>query len=287
MYLKNYEDSKANGLNALALRLTPERLESFEKRNQMLETGTGSRSGCLLTLPSDCNARALLAFYQDGDISNMKRWFFLSAKASIMWIHEVLNVISAEDFLWALVSDNKELIDWHCANQLHYESLEKPDNKTIITSHHFARLQTNRALNHEWDALAADCRRALAQRESFKRELAPRVRIFEYWLALATGDKDTMRRYLLDLCTPKYRYRSFNFESPFSNHFIVSYATLYAKLAWRAGYELELDTPWIPRDWLPVQPLEKYEEPWPFMQSFDIWQPFAEPYCAFSPQRPK
>lgn len=287
MYLKDYNESRAFGIGFLDRKMQPDYLEIHANRLEFLRTGTGSRSGCLMGLSGYCETRALLAYYGDNDLPAMKRWFFLSAKARIMWIHEVLNVISAEDFLWALVSDNKELIDWHCANQLHYESLEKPDNKTIITSHHFARLQTNRALNHEWDALAADCRRALAQRESFKRELAPRVRIFEYWLALATGDKDTMRRYLLDLCTPKYRYRSFNFESPFSNHFIVSYATLYAKLAWRAGYELELDTPWIPRDWLPVQPLEKYEEPWPFMQSFDIWQPFAEPYCAFSPQQSK
>ena len=228
----------------------------------------------------------MLSYFRDSNIYEMKHWFYLSAKARIMWVHETLSPISAEDLLWVLASDSEELIAWWCGNRQHYDSPTHPDKKTIVTSHEFARLQAHRALIQDWDALASDCRRALAQPELFKKELRPRLGIFQFWLSLATGDKDGMHSYLLELCTPKQRYRSYQFESGLSNNFIVSMATLYAKLAWRAGYELELDTPWIPKEWLPVQPLTRYEEPWPFMQSFDIWQPFAEPYAALSPKRP-
>ncbi|MCY1554464.1 hypothetical protein D9M68_910380 [compost metagenome] len=65
----------------------------------------------------------------------------------------------------------------------------------------------------------------------------------------------------------------------------MSYATLFAKLAWRKGYELDVDTPWIPKEWLPIRPNETYEDPWLFMKSFDIWQPFPEPWTQYSPVR--
>jgi len=286
MYLKNHEQSKPYGLEHLAEWVTADGLESFKMAILLLEKGQGSRSNCLRSVSSDCLARAMLAYFRDNDMANMKQWAYLSAKARIMWVYETLGVFSAEDLLWALISDNEELIDWHCENSLFFESLKDPSLKTLVKTHEFFWLQMHRALAHHWEALANDCERALSQPELFTRELRPRLVIFEFLLALARGDKSTMEERLLERCSPRQRARSFNFESPLSNHFIVSYATLYAKLAWRAGYELELDTPWIPKDWLPVRPLEKYDEPWPFMQCFDIWQPFAEPYAALSPKRP-
>lgn len=36
---------------------------------------------------------------------------------------------------------------------------------------------------------------------------------------------------------------------------------------------------------VPVKPLYNYEDPWPFMQTFDIWQPFTEPYTQYSPRK--
>ncbi len=34
--------------------------------------------------------------------------------------------------------------------------------------------------------------------------------------------------------------------------------------------QLNIDTPWIPKEWLPVEPLLEYPEPWEFMKEFDI-----------------
>jgi hypothetical protein len=286
MYIKEYLDSKNVGVSNLENRVTPERLAAFEKRNQMLEAGMGSRPGCFRTLSSDCEVRAMLAYFRDGDIFPMKRWAYLSSKTSIMLEHETNEVIGIEYLLWPLISDNEEVIDWHCANPMFYESLDDPQAKERINSHEFARLQVQRAMTRQWDALAVDCERALAEPEAFSKTLRPRLVTFAFLLALARGDKVTMQTILLDKCTPKQRSRSYQFESGLTNNFIVSYATLYAKLAWRSGYELDLDTPWIPKEWLPVKPLDKYEDPWPFMQTFDIWQPFAEPYAKYSPRRP-
>jgi hypothetical protein len=51
---------------------------------------------------------------------------------------------------------------------------------------------------------------------------------------------------------------------------IANHATLYAKIAWRHGHELAVDTPMIPKEWLPVQPLAAYEDPYEFMRAYEI-----------------
>lgn len=252
----------------------------------MLETGAGSRSGCLLTLSSDCLARAMLPYFRDNDVVALKRWSYLTAKAQIMWEHETLSDYLTEDLLSPLISDNEEVIEWYRQFSLPYElpkdvsGGDKNDPKNWM----FYRYQSWLALNARWDELGERCERILAMQEQIKKDRSYLID-HRFYLALAKGDKAAMTAVLLEKVTPKERKTRQLQQSGITWDLIDSYATLFAKLAWRAGYELDLDTPWIPRDWLPVQPLEKYEEPWPFMQGFDIWQPFAEPYAEYSPKR--
>jgi len=282
MYIKKYDESVAQGI----AHIEGWTKYAIEKPLALLMSGEGSRSGCLRNLTLITEATALHKLFQDHDLHAIKQWAYVAAKLHIMLLHETNEVIGIEHLLWPLVSDNEEVIDWHASNPMFYESLDDPKKKEQITSHEFARLQIWRALNRQWETLAVDCEKALAEPEAFSKHLRRGLVTFEFLLALARGDRATMQNILLDKCTPKQRSRSYQFESGLTNNFIVSYATLFAKLAWRSGYELELDTPWIPKEWLPVQPLPKYEDPWPFMKSFDIWQPFAEPYAKYSPQKP-
>ena len=41
---------------------------------------------------------------------------------------------------------------------------------------------------------------------------------------------------------------------------------IYAKIAWRSGYEVEVDLPCIPKEWLPVTPLDNYDEHYDFLK---------------------
>jgi hypothetical protein len=287
MYLKDYAESKSRGVSGLLNFMTDEGLELFESTNRMLETGQGSRSGCLGGFSGDCLVRAMLAYFRDNDMPNMKQWAYLSAKTRIMWEHETLSDYLTEDLLRPLISDNEEVIEWYRRFSLPYElpknvsGGDKDDPKNWM----FYRYQSWLALNARWDELGERCERILAMQEQIKKDRSYLID-HRFYLALAKGDKAGMTAVLLEKVTPKERKTRQLQQSGITWDLIDSYATLFAKLAWRAGYELELDTPWIPKDWLPVRPLEKYDEPWPFMQGFDIWQPFAEPYAALSPKRP-
>lgn len=200
--------------------------------------------------------------------------------------HENNNPISIELILWPLISDNDNLIQWYCQNRVFYETPDGKEEKYNIDTREFYRLQVWRALNGAWEELNSDCERALREPEKFSAKLKSRLATFRFLNALARGNKFEMEAVLLEKCAPRFRSKSYQYESGLTNNFIVSYATLFAKIAWRHGYELDLDTPWIPKEWLPVRPNPSYEDPWPFMKNFDIWQPFNEPLTQYSPRRP-
>ena len=289
MSLKLQEKSKEVGLAHVLGYMTPTWISSFSDSIEMLSSGAGSRSGCLRGIARNCQVRAMLAHYRDGNIQETKQWSYLSSKTGILLAHlEVGADYLTEDLLWPLLSDNEEVIDWYRQNQAMYHP-EKPSivggDKDNPKSWMYYRYQSWLALNARWDELGERCERILAMQDEIKKDRAYLID-HRFYLALAKGDKAAMESVLLEKCLPKNRRARFEQQSGLTRYFIDSYATLFAKLAWRHGYELEIDTPWIPKDWLPVQPNASNEDPWPFMQSFDIWQPFPEPYTAYSPQRP-
>lgn len=48
------------------------------------------------------------------------------------------------------------------------------------------------------------------------------------------------------------------------------WATVLAKIAYRHGYELDIDSPYVPKELLPVQPLTDYIDPFDFMLEYPL-----------------
>ena len=91
---------------------------------------------------------------------------------------------------------------------------------------------------------------------------------YEFYKALHTGDKAKMEEILEKLVSPKiHKKRN---DNPILNQYISLPALGYAKLAWRQGIEVEINTPLIPKEILPIQPLDHYEIPYDFLKG----QPF-------------
>lgn len=284
MYFKEYTASFSRGLEHVGGGLSALRNKTIE----LLEAGEGSRDGCLRNLSSNAEAISTISYFRDHDLQRMKQWAYVAAKLRIMLFH----VFPSEDYLseallWPLISDNEEVIDWYRQNEAMYHPA-KPSidggDKDNPKSWMYYRYQSWLALNQRWDELGERCERILSIQSEIKKDRSYLID-HRFYLALARGDVAQMQAVLLEKCEPNLRKIRHDQESGLTHNFIVSYATLFAKLAWRSGYELELDTPWIPKEWLPVKPLDKYEDPWPFMQTFDIWQPFAEPYAKYSPRK--
>jgi len=87
---------------------------------------------------------------------------------------------------------------------------------------------------------------------------------FEFFKALHFEDKTKMEELLEKLVSPKVLKRKF--DNPILNKFIALPALGYAKLAWRKGIEVEVNSPLVPKELLPIKPLDNYEIPYDFLR---------------------
>lgn len=191
----------------------------------------------------------------------------------------------AYEHLYALLSDNEEIISWYSQHRVSYDrqgSIKDRDNPRKPDFHGY---QLILALNHEWELLRERCELILSTELKKDRKYLIDHR---FYLALANGDKTEMENVLTELTSPKIsKIRNHEFAFTFTEHFISTFTVIYTKLAWRNGYQLDIDTPWIPKEWLPIQPLDAYLEPWDFMKKFDLWTEFDGEYASWSPNKNK
>lgn len=235
-----------------------------------IENRSGNIEACTIRLESLAVTSSLLAWFANHDLSECKRQAYVSGKLSRIIYQEAPNTgiyspgVPFSDMLMPLVSDHPDLVRWYGEYEgIDLERAKKGGTWEFIT--HQAKL----ALRGEWDLLGELSERWLSDVPERMKRFAPDNRFF--W-ALAKHDIAGMENALAETVTPKeIKWR--NEHEGFTGWFIVRQAVIYAKIAWRHGFQVQVDTPWIPREWLPIKPLPDYEDPYPFMQSFNIETP--------------
>ncbi len=87
---------------------------------------------------------------------------------------------------------------------------------------------------------------------------------YEFYKALHNCDKSKMEEILEKLVSPKiHKKRN---DNAVLNQYISCPAVGYAKLAWRKGIKVEVNSHLVPIDLLPIEPLEKYDIPYDFLK---------------------
>ncbi|MET3183773.1 UNVERIFIED_ORG: hypothetical protein ABIC43_006965 [Variovorax guangxiensis] len=237
----------------------------------LIEEGQGNRGGCMSHLQSIHTARAMVDWFGDHDLIAFKQDCYVASKLQYIREKEAneLGWLREQNFFTVLVSDHARLIEF-------YASFKPSDNFWIRRTsnpreHAFRHYQMTLALRGDWEELARRAQEQLdAQPPKLKRFMVDQ----RFYLALARGDKAGMEEALAELTSPKVaKLRNEQLGFGYTHFFIGTHATMYAKIAWRAGYEIEVDTPYIPKEWLPIHPLEKYEDPYPFMRAYDADAP--------------
>ena len=233
----------------------------------MIEEGRGSRDGCIRNLERHYRARAIMSWFGRGDLHAFKQESYVASK--LMYIREKeadeLGLTLEQEYFHCLMSD--------CAPLLQVFTGFRPGTAEGVKllnnpkEHLYRHYQMTLALRGEWELLA---QRAQEQLDAQPKGMTRFIVDQRFYLALAHGDKAGMAAALTELTSPKMaKVRNDQPEFGFTHFFIGTHATIYAKIAWRAGHEIELDTPYIPKEWLPMTPLEKYEDPYLFMREYD------------------
>lgn len=87
---------------------------------------------------------------------------------------------------------------------------------------------------------------------------------YEFYKTLLSKDKAKCEELLEQLVSPKiHKKRN---DNTILSKYVSQPALGYAKLAWRQGLEVEVDSPFIPKEILPIEPLDNYEIPYDFLK---------------------
>jgi hypothetical protein len=258
--LMAYHDSVQLGLAHVVPRTMS---DEFVPALGLIQSGQGNRKACLGSLNSYARSKSLVAWFRDHDLQAFKQWAFVAAKLQLMARQLApTESIAAPHLMYALFSDHEDIISWFSQHTGYFQNNKDAHNpKQAVYFHYQAFL----ALRGDWDELKNRCDRILAMQHEIKRD-----RRFlldqRFYLALAEGKIAEMESVLTEMTNPKNaRVRNFEFPFGLEERLFSGFATLYAKLAWRHGYQLQVDSVWIPQAWLPIQPLERYEEPWEYL----------------------
>ncbi|MEL6537488.1 MAG: Imm49 family immunity protein [Bacteroidota bacterium] len=87
---------------------------------------------------------------------------------------------------------------------------------------------------------------------------------FKFFQALSNRSKNDCEAILEELTSIKI-HKTRN-DNGVISQYVSQPALGYAKLAWRHGLEVETNSPLIPKELLPIQPLEEYPIPYDFLK---------------------
>jgi hypothetical protein len=253
--------------------------ESISRTLDLIHNAKGSRWGCLANLTSFHCASMINCWFEKKDFFETKKTALVVSKIQRIRYQEFPAdaAMPSYSLLYPLISDNEPLIRWYAHNDrafsgpANFNSVVDPKmaNNPKRVQYHW--LSTMLAARGDWRAVEE---RSLRFLKSKPGRVECTIHDHEFLLALSRGDKTGMTTALANMLKPEIykRYDELGVAAPYAYGLIDTYGVIFTKIAWRNGHEIEIDHPYIPMEWMPIRPLDVYEDPYDFMKGFDIDQ---------------
>lgn len=119
-------------------------------------------------------------------------------------------------------------------------------------------------LKQDWDTLARNIN-ILEQKVINKKKNERFIADYELYKAVLEKDKKKAEEAICKLLEPK-QHKKRN-DDDILNKLISMPALGYAKLAWLSGIEVDIDSSLVPKELLPIQPNEKYDDYYDFLKT--------------------
>ena len=195
-------------------------------------------------------------YYVCDDPRALRTWFSVASKLILMSINEPGGEeLQVGDFaLYALLSDNEEVIQSAaCAtNKAMREAAMNPlDPRYMVHLIQLAMLGDDERLQSKLDKLANH------GRNPDRKEAAAGE---HFYSLLLRRDKEGLERLIQD------KHAKVNSADVLFEDCMSYLGTLETKLCWRRGIEVQIDSPLVPMDLMPVRPLEHYDDVYDFLR---------------------
>jgi hypothetical protein len=252
---------KSNLNQARVIRLT-NLLSSEEASLPALMAMTRSRAsslqrGALLSsIATRSETRGLVAYFLNGDVQAFKQHFYVAARLHLLGLGEPggPTLEFGKELFLALMSDNSEVIrqaSEACSLQMkqHQNNPALPWFTTKMWQHlvrgEYAEVKEMR------DSYASSMRAPEWQQFAARRDFFSLIR---------DRDKPNLESLLR-------KHAELPSDIPVWSDWMNFRATMEAKLCWRLGIDVNVDSAMIPNALLPVEPLHAYEDEYPDIHS--------------------
>jgi hypothetical protein len=229
-----------------------------------LENNTGSPKGSAMNLARHAEAKAISCWFEYKDLRSMRQWFYVAARLRMLVYQFETDTLSPGwkmlELMQPLLSNNKSVIDWFAHYDARYDLTRAENHKT----QDFFAYQALVALRGDWPRLRERCERVLADPPEGSED-QKYLGDHNFFLALARQDKLAMEGALRALVSPRAVKGRADDDSGYAADLISTAGVVYAKIAWLHGHEVQLDSPYIPAEWLPNTPLEHYDNHYSFL----------------------
>ena len=213
----------------------------------------------MMTLSRHAEAKAMLSWFQDRDLVAARSWFHVSASLDQRLFREEPDTAEpgAKFFqlLKPLVSNDDALVRWFATFEVTYDPV-RVENRRLQD---FWAYQGVLCIRGEWDRVIRRSQEAIQAQDIFAKAYLPD---FNFALALATGNVDGMENALREMTGPGSLKARQKDDSGYATGLISTASVIYAKIAWRHGHKVSIDSPYIPLAWLECQPLATYADPY-------------------------
>lgn len=231
-------------------------------------------SWCFLAFQDLVLMKLIINWFHKHDINETKNYAYNYAKLQYVMSQSPYDYLGQEyayenrafEGLWFLLSNHKPLIEWY-SNLAHIfsQSADNPKSEQFFTKQFFI------ALRGDWKLLQERCEKVLADPPTSGRGKNYLID-HTFYLSLSQGDIDGMINAISQLLETKTfnRRQRMDLESGYTKDLIDTPATLYTKLAWYHGYQIQIESDYIPKEWLEMTPLENYQDEFDFMKKYSI-----------------
>lgn len=235
----------------------------------LIELGQGDPSACAQSLAHYAQARAMLVWIEQEDLIATRQQFYLASKL-IQFSYQIdisqnksnlTNSPGPKNFelLNTLVSNNREQIDWFTQCDATYD-MKYIDKANSVD---FLMYQSIVAMRGEWSRLLERCEKVIAHPPASLKKWHD---YHYFYLALAQGDRAKMEAVLLEMVAPNKLKTRLSEEYPFTENLIFSRVIIAVKIAWLHGFEVHVDSPYVPMEWMSMTPLDSYDNHYSFLK---------------------
>jgi hypothetical protein len=234
----------------------------IDRKIEYIKTATGSPTHCAAGLSSHCLAQGMNAWFAHKDLPATRMWFREAGRMRRMSyeLSEKRDQFSTGgkimDLMPALVANDEEQLQWFAQNVTMYNMERAEDRRT----NEFWAIHFIIALRGEWQRLESRCKDVIANPPG-TAVLKKYMTDHHFYLALAQGDEAGMRATLAEMTSPRGLQITKGREGGFTEDLISTCAVMYTKLAWRRGFCIDPGSPFVPSEWLPLDPPPQVPSP--------------------------